>query len=115
MPEACIFCQIVAKQVPAQIVHQDAAATAFVDQHPLAPTHILIVPNRHIQSVNQLTPADEALVGHLVTVAQGLAAQRGLQQDGYRLIMNTGAHGGQTVLHMHLHLLGGHRMQHPMG
>jgi histidine triad (HIT) family protein len=115
MSDACIFCKIVAKQVPAQILYQDETATAFVDQHPVAPTHILIVPNRHIESVNHLRPADEALVGHLFMVAQGLAEQRGIQQDGYRLIMNTGPHGGQTVFHMHLHLIGGQRMKHPMG
>jgi histidine triad (HIT) family protein len=111
----CIFCKIVSRTAPAEILFQDAQATAFRDIHPVAPTHVLVVPNRHIESVNVLTEADEALVGHLFTVARQLAAQEGLQENGYRLIVNTGLHGGQTVSHLHLHLIGGQRMQHPMG
>ena len=111
----CIFCKIVKNETQAAIVYRDEQVTAFRDIHPVAPTHILIVPNKHIESVNSLKPEDEALVGHLFTVAGQLAAQEGIAMDGYRLITNTGANGGQTVLHLHLHLLGGRHMQHPMG
>jgi histidine triad (HIT) family protein len=111
----CIFCKIVRNETQATIVFRDEQVTAFRDIHPAAPVHILIVPNRHIESVNNLKLEDEALVGHLFTVAGQLAAQEGIAEDGYRLIANTGANGGQTVFHLHLHLLGGRHMQHPMG
>lgn len=111
----CLFCRIVKGDIPSTNVYRDEQATAFRDIHPAAPTHILIVPNRHIDSVNVLTSDDEQLIGHLFTVAKGLAAQEKIDQGGYRLIMNTNAHAGQTVFHIHLHLLGGAPMQHPMG
>jgi histidine triad (HIT) family protein len=111
----CIFCRIARSEAQATIVHRDEQVTAFRDIHPAAPVHILIVPNRHIESVNSLEPEDEVLVGHLFTVAGQLAAQEGIAKDGYRLIMNTGANGGQTVSHLHVHLLGGRHMQHPLG
>ena len=111
----CIFCKIVKNETKAQVVHRDEQATAFRDIHPVAPTHILIVPNKHIESVSSLEVEDEALVGHLFTVARQLAAQEGIAEGGYRLIVNTGANAGQAVFHIHLHLLGGARMRHPMG
>jgi len=111
----CLFCRIVKGDIPSTNVYRDEQATAFRDIHPAAPTHILIVPNRHIDSVNVLTSDDEQLIGHLFVVAKGLAAQERIDQGGYRLIMNTNAHAGQTVFHIHLHLLGGAPMQHPMG
>jgi histidine triad (HIT) family protein len=111
----CLFCKIVNGDIPSTNVFRDEQATAFRDIHPAAPTHILIVPNRHIDSVNALASGDEQLIGHLFTVAKGLAAQEGIADGGYRLIMNTNAHAGQTVFHIHLHLLGGAPMQHPMG
>jgi len=103
----CIFCKIIAGESSAQILYRDDLVTAFRDTHPIAPTHILIVTNRHIDSVNELQPEDESLVGHMVMVAKHLAAQQGIAESGYRLIVNTGAHGGQTVFHIHLHLIGG--------
>ena len=103
----CPFCQIVSGRAPAQILYRDESVTAFRDIHPIASTHILIVPNRHIDSLNTLESGDEALVGHMLLVAKELASREGLAEDGYRLLMNTGAHGGQTVFHLHLHLLGG--------
>lgn len=115
MTNHCIFCKIIAKEAPATIVYADEQVTAFRDIHPVAPTHILIVPNRHIESVNFIEAEDEPLVGHLVAVAGKLARQEGIHHSGYRLIVNTGADGGQTVFHLHLHLIGGQRMQHPMG
>ncbi|HNT54254.1 MAG TPA: histidine triad nucleotide-binding protein [Anaerolineaceae bacterium] len=106
----CIFCQIAAGQAPATRYYQDDLVTAFQDTHPIAPVHILIIPNRHIESVNAITPVDEALLGHLITVAQKLAVEQGIHQSGYRLMMNTGHDGGQSIDHLHLHLLGGRHL-----
>lgn len=111
----CIFCKIITGDIPSTKVFHDEQVTAFRDLHPAAPTHILIVPNKHIDSVNMLTNDDEQLIGHLFTTAKQLAAQEGIAEDGYRLIINTNANAGQTVFHIHLHLLGGAPMQHPMG
>jgi len=111
----CIFCKIIAGELPSTNVFRDEQATAFRDLHPVAPTHILIVPNRHIDSVNTLTDDDEQLIGHLFTVAKRIAAQEGIAASGYRLVVNTNAHAGQSVFHIHLHLLGGARMKHMMG
>lgn len=113
--EGCIFCEIIAGKRPSQMVYQDERVSAFRDIRPVAPTHILVVPNRHIPSVNELTEADEPLVGHLITVARRLAEEEGIHQSGYRLIINTGPHSGQAVFHLHLHLIGGQRMRFPMG
>jgi histidine triad (HIT) family protein len=115
MTDACVFCKIIANETRAEIVHRDEQVTAFRDIHPVAPTHILIVPNRHIESVGALEAEDEQLVGHLFTVARRLAEEAGIQKGGYRLITNTGADGGQTVFHLHVHLIGGQRMRYPMG
>lgn len=115
MTDTCIFCKIVSNEAKATIVYRDEQVTAFRDIHPVAPTHILIVPNRHIESVNALETEDEQLVGHLFTTAGKLAREEGVDEGGYRLITNTGVDGGQTVFHLHLHLIGGHRMRHPMG
>lgn len=106
----CIFCKIVDGTAKADILHRDDQVTVFRDLHPAAPTHILIVPNRHIDSVNQLEEADASLVGHMFVVAKEIAARENLS-DGYRLIVNTGAGGGQTVFHLHLHLIGGRQMR----
>jgi histidine triad (HIT) family protein len=111
----CVFCKIVAGERPADRLYQDERVTAFRDIHPAAPTHILIVPNKHIDSVNDLDPEDECLVGHLFVVARHLAQANGLSEAGYRLIINTGPYAGQAVYHLHLHLLGGQRMRHPNG
>ena len=113
MPD-CIFCRIIEGQAPGEKVYQDEQVTAFRDIHPVAPTHILIVPNRHLASVNDVTLADEPALGRLFIVARQLAEQEGLR-SGYRLIVNTGPHAGQGVFHLHLHLIGGQRMRHPMG
>ncbi len=103
----CPFCKIVAGDSPAQILHRDHRVTAFRDTHPIATTHILIVSNRHIESVNKLDAEDDSLVGHMVMVAKDLAMQEGIAERGYRLIINTGMHAGQSVFHLHLHLIGG--------
>jgi histidine triad (HIT) family protein len=115
MAENCIFCKIVSGEIPGTIVHRDDQATAFRDINPAGPTHILIVPNRHIESVNALGSGDEQLVGHLYTVAGQLAKNEGLEATGYRLITNTGPDAGQTVFHLHVHLIGGQPLKHPMG
>ena len=115
MSDSCHFCTIVSRQASAEIVYRDDRVTAFRDIHPVAPTHILIVPNKHIESVNALEPKDEPLVGHLYTVARQLAEEAGISKSGYRLITNTGPDGGQTIFHIHMHLIGGQKMRYPMG
>ena len=115
MTDSCIFCKIVSGEAKADIVYRDEQLTAFRDIHPVAPTHILIVPNRHIESVSTLEAEDEPLVGHLFTVASQLANSEGISEGGYRVITNTGVDGGQTVPHLHLHLIGGQMMKYPMG
>jgi histidine triad (HIT) family protein len=102
-----IFAKIIAGEAPADIVYRDAQVTCFRDISPRAPTHILIVPNRAIATVNDLTQDDAALVGHMVLVAQRLAAQEGIAQRGYRLVVNCNPEGGQVVYHLHMHLIGG--------
>jgi len=111
---SCAFCKIVSGEKHATILYRDEQVTAFHDIYPVAPTHILIVPNRHIASVNDLRPGDEPLIGHMFTVAKQLAEQEGVHERGFRIIINTGPLGGQTVYHLHLHLIGGQRVRHPM-
>jgi histidine triad (HIT) family protein len=110
-----MFCKIIARQASAEIFYQDDRASAFQDIHPVAPIHILIVPNKHIASINEIRPEDEAEIGHLFDVARMLAEKMGIQGEGYRLIINTGANAGQAVFHLHVHLIGGRRMRYPMG
>ena len=102
-----IFAKIVRGEIPAEIVYKDDQVTAFRDAHPAAPVHIIIVPNKEIGGVEDLERADETLTGHMLLVAQGLARQEGVADDGYRLIINSGPHGGQEIEYLHLHLLGG--------
>jgi histidine triad (HIT) family protein len=113
--ETCIFCNIVAGRSPSQMLYQDKLVSAFRDIHPAAPVHVLIVPNKHIISINEMAAEDEPLIGHLFTIAQEVAAQEGIAHSGYRLIINNGPNSGQVVFHLHLHLLGGQRMRYPMG
>lgn len=115
MSDNCIFCKIVAGELPATTLYQDEYVTAFRDIHPLAPTHILIIPNMHLASTNDLALEHAAAAGRMLTLVPELARQEGIAESGYRLVMNTGADGRQEVPHMHLHLLGGRRMQHPLG
>jgi histidine triad (HIT) family protein len=102
-----LFTKIIQGQIPADIVYQDDLVTAFRDINPLAPTHILIVPNKEIPTVNDLTEADEQVAGRLLLAAGKLAKQEGIAESGYRLIINCNEHGGQEVFHLHLHLIGG--------
>ncbi len=103
----CIFCKIIQGEIPSAKVYEDGQAYAFRDIAPAAPTHILIVPKRHIDSINAMSAEDEPLIGHLFYAARQIAAQEGVANGGYRLVINTNADAGQTVFHVHLHLLGG--------
>jgi histidine triad (HIT) family protein len=102
-----LFTRIIRGEIPADIVYQDDYVTAFRDINPAAPTHILIVPNKEIPTVNDLTEEDEKVAGRLLLTAMKLAEQEGIAEDGYRLIVNCNEHGGQEVFHLHLHLIGG--------
>ena len=106
----CIFCKIINGEIPSTSVYQDEQSYAFRDIQPAAPTHILIVPRKHIDSNNAMTANDEQTIGHLFNAARQIAAQEGLAENGYRLVINTNAHAGQTVFHIHLHLLGGRQL-----
>lgn len=110
MPADCIFCRIAQRQAPAEIILQDEELTAFWDSRPAAPVHILVIPNRHIATVNEAIPEDAALLGCLILTAQTLARQQGVDQRGYRLVFNVGPEGGQSVYHLHLHLIAGRRL-----
>ena len=111
---ACIFCRIVAGEIPAKIVMQDEELLALRDINPAAPTHILVITRRHFASVNTLEEGDATLVGRMILTAKNVAMQEGLS-GGYRLVMNTGRDGGQSVDHVHLHVLGGRAMRWPPG
>lgn len=110
----CLFCKIVDGQLPATIVYEDDRAVAFRDLKPVAPTHVLIVPRKHIASLATLEDADSAVVGHLFVAARKIAEAEGLA-DGWRTVFNVGAHAGQTVFHIHLHLIGGRPLGWPPG
>ncbi len=111
----CLFCRIVAGQIPATIVFQNDQVVAFKDITPRAPTHVLVVPRRHIGSLNELGPEDDSLVGEMVRTAAAIAREQGHADRGYRTVFNCNADAGQTVFHIHLHLLGGRTMTWPPG
>jgi len=111
----CIFCQIVAGKVPSNILYQDEEVIAFRDINPQSPTHLVIIPKRHIPSLIHLSDADSPLVGHMVNVANQLAKQEDIAEKGYRLAINCGEEGGQIVPHLHLHLLGGRKLSGKLG
>jgi histidine triad (HIT) family protein len=115
MSADCLFCKIIDKQIPANIVFEDDRAIAFRDINPQAPTHVLIVPRRHIPTLNDLTDGDAPLVGHLHLIAAQLASAEGIAGAGYRVLFNTGRGAGQTVWHIHLHLIGGRALGWPPG
>ena len=114
MPD-CLFCKIVSGEIPGQIVHQDERVVAFRDIDPKAPLHVLIVPRRHIASLNDLRAEDDGLVGEMIRRAAALAAEHGYADRGYRTVFNCNADAGQTVFHIHLHVLGGRRFTWPPG
>ncbi len=110
MAEETIFSKIIRKEIPSDIVYQDELVTAFRDINAQAPTHVLIVPNKIIPTVNDVTEADEAVLGRLFTVAAKIAEEEGIARNGYRLIINCNKDGGQEVYHLHMHILGGRRL-----
>ena len=111
----CLFCRIVAGEIPASLVYQDDRIVAFKDINPQAPGHVLVIPKRHIATLNDLSPGDDAIVGELVRRASAIAAELGFAERGYRTVFNCNAEAGQTVFHIHLHLLGGRRLGWPPG
>jgi histidine triad (HIT) family protein len=110
----CIFCKIANGNIPARIIYRDDLVLAFHDIHPIAPVHILIVPFQHLESVNETLTGDEHLLGHMILVARTIAELEDVKQSGYRLVFNTGPDGGQTIPHLHLHLIGGKRLFFPL-
>ncbi len=111
----CVFCQIVAGKIPAQLLYQDDEVIAFPDINPAAPIHLLIVTKRHIPSLAHLSEDETPLVGHMIKIANQLAREEGIADSGYRLVINTGKDGGQVVPHLHMHLLGSRRLADEMG
>lgn len=109
----CVFCGIVSGKIPSDIIHRDASVIAFRDINPMAPVHDLIIPIRHIDSLDETTDSD--LLGHMVVVATALARQENVSATGYRLVINCGKGGGQVVPHLHLHLLGGKQLSSQLG
>jgi histidine triad (HIT) family protein len=112
---SCLFCKIVAGNLPAKRVHEDDDLIAFDDINPQAPLHVLIIPKRHIPTLNDLTSSDVALAGAMIRLAAEIAKKRGLEAAGYRTVFNCNADAGQTVFHIHLHVLGGRRLAWPPG
>jgi len=111
----CLFCKIVAGDIPSTRVFEDDVCFAFNDVNPQAPTHILIVSRRHIDSMDTATQVDKELLGHLLLAAASIAREQGFAEDGYRVVINTNSNGGQTIFHIHLHLLGGRPFVFPPG
>lgn len=111
----CIFCKIAAKKIPSKIIYEDEKAVAFEDISPQAPVHVLVVPKKHISTSLDITDKDNALVGHMFQVANKVAESKGIADRGFRMVMNCNAEAGQTVFHIHLHVLGGRPMHWPPG
>ena len=109
----CIFCKLASGEIPTTVVYQDDQVFAFNDMDPQAPVHILLIPKKHIASISELTEEDAALMGHMMLVAKKLAADAGIAEGGFRCVMNTGEDGGQSVKHLHMHILGGKAMGWP--
>lgn len=111
----CLFCRIVRKEIPATVVFEDGEILAFRDIRPQAPVHLLVIPKKHIETLNDADSEDEALLGRMMLVAKELAGKEGMADNGYRLVMNINKAGGQEVWHIHLHVLGGRQMTWPPG
>jgi histidine triad (HIT) family protein len=111
----CLFCRIIEKKIPATIVHEDEYSIAFEDLNPQAPVHTLIVPKKHITDVQSIVVTDKEIIGHLFFIAKTIASQKGIDKDGYRLVINNGRGAGQSVFHLHLHLLSGRTFAWPPG
>ena len=115
MEEKCVFCRIIAGQSAGEVVYHDEHLMAIRDINPQAPTHILVIPREHMESLNDAAQSDEGLLGYSLRVTAKVANQLGLADDGYRIVLNTGPNAGQSVQHLHIHLLGGRRMTWPPG
>jgi histidine triad (HIT) family protein len=111
----CIFCKIVARTIPAALVYEDDFVVAFDDTNPQAPTHTLVIPRKHVASIAELQDSDVGLLGRLLLAGNKIAKLKGIADAGYRIVVNTGAHGGQSVSHLHLHVLGGRHLAWPPG
>jgi histidine triad (HIT) family protein len=111
----CIFCKIIDKKIPARIVYEDEHAFAFEDVNPQAPVHALVIPKKHIPTIMDITEEDSSLISHLITVAGKIAKDKGIAERGFRIVTNCNPESGQTVYHIHLHVLGGRRMHWPPG
>ena len=109
----CLFCRIVAGEIPAEVIYESDTAVAFRDINPQAPTHVLIIPRKHIATINDIDESDQAIVGSLYSAAREIAASEGIADDGYRAVMNCNESAGQSVFHIHLHVLGGRPMGWP--
>ncbi len=115
MSQDCLFCKIVEGEIPAKLVYEDAVCVAFNDINPQAPTHILIIPRKHIVSMNEANEGDKEILGHLLLKAGWIARESDFAENGYRTVINTNDDGGQTVFHLHVHLLGGRQFIFPPG
>ncbi|HEY5982485.1 MAG TPA: histidine triad nucleotide-binding protein [Anaerolineales bacterium] len=113
--DACVFCQIARGQTDTAILYRDDDVVVFRDIRPVAPLHLLVIPRRHVASLLELQESDEALISRMISVARDLAVREGVEAGGYRLVMNTGPDAGQTVFHLHMHLLAGRQMHWPPG
>lgn len=113
--EDCIFCKIAAGEMGTEFLYEDEAVVAFADISPMAPVHALLVPKKHIASVEEAGPEDRELLGHMIHAAQKVARDLGVSESGYRLVINTGVGAGQTVTHLHMHLLGGRALEPRLG
>jgi histidine triad (HIT) family protein len=111
----CLFCNMVERKVPADVVYEDEHALAFRDIRPVAPTHVLVIPKKHVAAVHDLAPADATLIGNVMVAARAVADKLGLVEDGFRLVVNDGDAAGQTVHHIHVHVLGGRNLSWPPG
>lgn len=111
----CLFCRIGAGEIPADIVYQDERCVAFRDTNPQAPVHVLVIPREHMESLDEATQKDETMLGHLLRVAARVANEQGISESGYRVAINTGAGAGQSIFHLHLHVLGGRQLNWPPG
>jgi|SRR5579875_65001 len=113
--EDCIFCRIAERKIPAKIVYEEESALAFEDAHPQSPVHLLVIPRKHMASLAEMAPEDEGLIGRLFAIAAKLAREKGIDSQGYRTVINNGVWGGQTVFHLHVHVMGGRIFHWPPG
>ena len=115
MSSDCLFCKILAGEIPAELIYESDTAVAFRDINPQAPTHVLVIPRKHISTINDIEVDDQAIIGSLYTAAKEIAKEQGIADDGYRAVMNCNEGAGQSVFHIHLHVLGGRALSWPPG